>query len=119
MVDVVEELDPVPGQDVVVVVGVGGVPPPQAEEDRERAAEADEVLYPEHEAALGGLRRGPEPPGAGAHAAAPGVLHVLTPPGQHVVGDNTACNHNQSAAGSGSYLLTEKSLDHDNKVLLI
>ena len=49
VVDVVEELDAVPGQDVVVVVRVGGVSPPQAEEHGQGRAQAEEVLNPEDE----------------------------------------------------------------------
>ena len=103
MVNVIKKLDSVPGQDVVVIVSVGRVPPPEAEEHGERGAETDEVLYPEHEATLrrlgrlGGVRevasaaagrRG----GAGHLGGAPRVLHILAPTRQHVIRDNTACN---------------------------
>ena len=49
VVNIVKELDAVPGQDVVVVVCVGGVSPPQAKEHGQWGAKAEEVLYPEDE----------------------------------------------------------------------
>ena len=47
VVDVVEVLDKVPWQNVVVVVRVCRVAPPQTQEDRQRRAKAKEVFYPE------------------------------------------------------------------------
>ena len=101
MVNVIKKLDSVPGQDVVMIVSVGRVPPPEAEEHRERGAETDEVLYPEHEAALGRLGRlgrvrevAPAAAsgrgGAWHLGGAPRVLHILAPARQHVIRDNTA-----------------------------
>ena len=87
-----------------MIVCVGGVSPPEAEEHGERGAKADQVLYPEHEAALRGLRRlgavrEVAPAAAGGRGGArhlgraPRVLHVLAPARQHVIRDNTACTH--------------------------
>ena len=86
-----------------MIVGVRRVPPPEAEEHGERGAEADQVLNPEHEAALRGLRRlgrvrEVAPGAAGGRGRprhlrpAPRVLHLLAPARQHVVRDNTASN---------------------------
>ncbi len=33
---------------MLVELRVGGVPPPQAQEHRQRGAQAEEVLYPKH-----------------------------------------------------------------------
>ena len=84
-----------------MVVCVGRVSPPQTEKHGQWRAKTEEVLYSEQEAALSRLWRlggmgeiSPPTGGAGRSgdlAGAPGVLHVLAPPAQHVVGDDTAC----------------------------
>ena len=47
MVDVVEELDEVPRQNVVVVIRVRWVSPPKTQEHWQRGAKAEEIFYPE------------------------------------------------------------------------
>ena len=80
---------------MIVVVCVGRVSPPQTEEHWQWRAETEKVFYPEQEAALRRLGRlagvCEVSPATGQLTGAPGVLHLLTPPAQHVVGDNTAC----------------------------
>ena len=46
VVDVVEELDKVPRQNMVVVVRVGWVSPPKTQEHWQRGAKAEEIFYP-------------------------------------------------------------------------
>ena len=87
---------------MIVIVGIGRVSPPQTEKHGQWRAKTEQVLYSEQEAALSWLGRlggvgeiSPATGGArrsGHLARAPGVLHVLAPAAQHVVGDNTACN---------------------------
>ena len=98
VVDVVEKLDSISGQNVIVIVGVGRVSPAQAEEDREGRAQTEKVFYSEEQSALGWLGRlgGEISPSTGCTGrsgeltGAPGMLHVLAPATQHVVGYNTA-----------------------------
>ena len=107
MVDIIQKLDSISGQNMIVIVGIGRVSPPQTEKHGQWRAETEEVFYSEQEAALRRLGRlggvgeiSPATGGTGRSghlAGAPGVLHVLAPTAQHVVGDNTACNQNQSA----------------------
>ena len=47
VVDVVEELDEVPRQNVVVVIRVRWVSPPKTQEHWQRGAKAEEIFYPE------------------------------------------------------------------------
>ena len=98
VVDVVEKLDSISGQNVIVIVGVGRVSPAQAEKDREGRAQTEKVFYSEEQSALGWLGRlgGEISPSTGCTGrsgeltGAPGMLHVLAPATQHVVGYNTA-----------------------------
>ena len=102
MVDIIQKLYSISGQNMIVIVGIGRVSPPQTEKHGQWRAKTEQVLYSEQEAALSRLRRlggvreiSPPTGGAGRSgdlAGAPGVLHVLAPAAQHVVGDNTACN---------------------------
>ena len=100
MVDIIQKLDSISGQNVIVIVGIGRVSPPQTEKHGQWRAKTEQVLYSEQEAALSWLGRlggvgeiSPATGGTGRSghlAGAPGVLHVLAPTTQHVVGDNTA-----------------------------
>ena len=49
MIDIVEELDEVPRQNVVVVIRVRWVSPPKTQEHWQRGAKAEEIFYPEEE----------------------------------------------------------------------
>ncbi len=107
VVDVVEVLAQRSGEDVLVVLLVLGVLPPQREEDGQGGPEAEEVLDAEQQPRLGrggvevggrisGRPRVPEAPTSlevlHGHAPAPRlqvvprVLDVLRPPRQDVVG---------------------------------
>ena len=117
MVDIIQKLDSISGQNMIVIVGIGRVSPPQTEKHGQWRAETEEVLYSEQEAALGRLRRlggvGEISPAtsragwSGDLAGAPGVLHVLAPAAQHVVGDNTACKARVAQLGNKRLLWLE------------
>lgn len=49
VVDIVEELNKVPRKDVVVVIGVGRVPPAETEKYRKRGAKTEEIFNPEYQ----------------------------------------------------------------------
>ena len=110
MVDIIQKLYSISGQNMIVIVGIGRVSPPQTEKHGQWRAKTEQVLYSEQEAALSRLRRlggvgeiSPATSGAGRSgdlAGAPGVLHVLAPAAQHVVGDNTACKARVAQLGN-------------------
>ena len=58
VVDIVEELNEVAGEYVVMIISIGRIPPAQTQKNRQRRAEAEEVLDSEYQAGLRCTRLG-------------------------------------------------------------